>query len=201
MLETSRTHTVVGSFGQIGGAITGATNATPIVVTTTSAHGLIDGDPIQITGVGGNTNANVQGFAKRTSYTGSTFGLYSDQALTQAVAGNSGYTSGGAVSQALRIDGISGDFTLRLRVESLTAAKRVQIGIQDSVDGFVNDIVTRGTIDLQGAILTSAMRDGLSLRKYDIPGMRFGTASAIIRLYILQIDSATTAVTTCWFES
>ena len=39
-------------------AVTGATNATPIVVTT-ATHGLVDGDPITIASVGGNTNANV----------------------------------------------------------------------------------------------------------------------------------------------
>ncbi|HKH66422.1 MAG TPA: hypothetical protein VKA75_03545, partial [Reyranella sp.] len=41
----------------VGTAITGATNATPIVITSTS-HGLSDGDLVAITSVGGNTNAN-----------------------------------------------------------------------------------------------------------------------------------------------
>lgn len=38
--------------------ITGSTNATPIVVTLTAAHGLKDGDRIAIAGVTGNTAAN-----------------------------------------------------------------------------------------------------------------------------------------------
>jgi hypothetical protein len=37
--------------------ITGATNATPIVITAT-AHGLANGDVVEIQGVGGNTAAN-----------------------------------------------------------------------------------------------------------------------------------------------
>ena len=45
--------------GQIGriGAITNATNANPIVITS-PGHGLASGDQVQITGISGNTNAN-----------------------------------------------------------------------------------------------------------------------------------------------
>jgi hypothetical protein len=86
-------------------AVSGATNASPIVITC-AAHGLSasnDGTPanaVSITGVGGNTNANVSGYAKVTGYSTTTFGLYLDQALTIPVAGNAGYTSGGAVTTA-----------------------------------------------------------------------------------------------------
>src|SRR5436190_2897826 len=134
ILEKSRSHTVAGAFGAVGGAITGATNATPIVITTTSAHQLADGDPIQITGVGGNTNANTTGFAKRTSYSATTFGLYFDAALAQAVSGNGAYTSGGAVSQALDVSAVLGDWQLFMNVEALTAGKRALIALEDSLD-------------------------------------------------------------------
>lgn len=39
-------------------AITSSTNATPIVITTTAAHGLVTGDYVMITSHGTNTNAN-----------------------------------------------------------------------------------------------------------------------------------------------
>lgn len=80
-------------------AISAATNATPIVITT-PAHGLIDGDPITISGAGGNTAANGNFFAKRVSPT--TAALYSDDALVLPVAGNGAWTSGGVVARALR---------------------------------------------------------------------------------------------------
>lgn len=84
-------------------AVTGATNATPIVVTT-AAHGLADGDPVTIASVGGNTNANGNFFVKITTVGSSTtFGLYSDKDLTTAVAGNSAYTSGGTVAKLFRL--------------------------------------------------------------------------------------------------
>ncbi len=82
--------------------VTGATNASPIVITC-GTHGLADGDPVTIASVGGNTNANVSGFAKVTGYSGTTFGLYSDKALTTPVAGNADYTNGGTVARLFRL--------------------------------------------------------------------------------------------------
>jgi hypothetical protein len=68
------------------GTITGATNATPIVVTFGAPTTLSTGTALRITGVGGNTNAN---------------GLHVITVLTTTTAeldanGNSNYTSGGA---------------------------------------------------------------------------------------------------------
>jgi hypothetical protein len=53
----------VQSLGQVAAAtagilITGATNATPIVVTVGAAHGLKNGDRVSISGITGNTGAN-----------------------------------------------------------------------------------------------------------------------------------------------
>ena len=81
-----------------GVAITGATNATPIVITANS-HGFSDGDVVMIVGVGGNTAANGT-FIVANSDT-NTFELTSYQASGVAdgtnVAGNGSYTSGGYV--------------------------------------------------------------------------------------------------------
>lgn len=73
--------------------IEGATNATPIVVTTTEAHGLSDADAVTISGVLGNTAANATSYVDVTGV--KTFALYSDVGLTTEVAGNGAYTSGG----------------------------------------------------------------------------------------------------------
>lgn len=72
-------------------AITDATNATPIVVTST-AHGLANGDFVSIHGVGGNANAN--GHFKVANQTANTFQL--THPVTSAnIAGSGAYTSGG----------------------------------------------------------------------------------------------------------
>lgn len=70
--------------------ITNATNATPIVVTAT-AHGLVTGDNISISGITGNTNAN--GYFKVTRLSADTFSLQ-NYSTGVDIAGNGAY--GGA---------------------------------------------------------------------------------------------------------
>ena len=74
-------------------AITGATNATPIVVTST-AHGFENGDKVTISGVLGNTAAN--GTFLVAGRTANTFQLTTLAGAN--VAGNGAYTSGGRLT-------------------------------------------------------------------------------------------------------
>jgi len=71
-------------------AITGATNATPIVITATS-HGFSNGDYVYIDGVGGNLSAN--GIYKIANVAANTFELQRLDGTN--VAGTAAYTSGG----------------------------------------------------------------------------------------------------------
>ncbi len=79
-------------------AITNATNATPIIVTTATAHGLTTGQTVSISGVTGNTNAN--GFWVITSTGNNTFSLVGS-------SGN-GTGSSGTVTNSFANDGYSG---------------------------------------------------------------------------------------------
>lgn len=84
-------------------AISAATNATPISVTSTS-HGLTTGDFVSIHGVGGNTAAN--GHRRVTVIDANTFTL--QDAVTNAnVAGNGAYTSGGFALGLMVIEFVS----------------------------------------------------------------------------------------------
>lgn len=74
-------------------AVTGATNATPIVITAV-AHGLTTGEQVYIQGVGGNTAAN--GLWTVTVLTADTFSLNTS-------VGNGAYTSGGFVGGPRKI--------------------------------------------------------------------------------------------------
>ena len=76
------------------GTVSGATNATPIVVTWSGTLPN-NGERVLIASVGGNTAANGLNYAKKIS--ANTFSLYSDSGLTAAVTGNGAYTSGGTV--------------------------------------------------------------------------------------------------------
>lgn len=68
------------------GNLSGATNANPIVVTTTANHGITTGQPVKISGVLGNLAANGSFIATYLSNT--TFSI--------PATGNGAYTSGGA---------------------------------------------------------------------------------------------------------
>lgn len=76
--------------------ITGASNATPIVITSAS-HGLATGDMVTIASVGGNTAAN--GTWKITKVGDNTFSL-------DGSVGNAAYTSGGTVAKWHRLAGV-----------------------------------------------------------------------------------------------
>lgn len=77
----------------IDATITGATNATPIVITVAGIHGLYNGqEGVVITGVGGNTAAN--GTWTITRLTAATFSLNTS-------VGNGAYTAGGAIAGAV----------------------------------------------------------------------------------------------------
>lgn len=82
-------------------AVNGATNASPIVLTTSAALGIVDGQKVEVHGVLGNTAANGTYYAKATGYTSTTFALYQDAGLTTPVSGNGAYTSGGLVCNPL----------------------------------------------------------------------------------------------------
>lgn len=75
----------------VGTVITGATNATPIVVTTSGAHGLATGDPAAVIRVQGNIAAN--GYWTMTVPSTTTLSL-------DGSAGSGAYTSGGVVMES-----------------------------------------------------------------------------------------------------
>jgi len=80
------------TYAASGLAVSGASNATPIVASTSATNSYADGDLVEISGVVGNTAAN--GYWVVKPLTGTTFELYNP--TTHApVAGNGTYTSGG----------------------------------------------------------------------------------------------------------
>jgi hypothetical protein len=79
--------------------VSGATQSSPVVITA-SASLPANGERVLISGVTGNTAANGLYYAKTSGYPASQFGLYTDAALSQPVAGNGTYAGGGTVKPA-----------------------------------------------------------------------------------------------------
>ena len=113
-------------------AITGATNATPIVVTAT-AHGYANGDLVLVGKVVGNLAAN--GIWKIANAAANTFEL-TDPITGANVAGSGVYTSGG---YAVNLGGAAGDNlddfdACRVGTDQTLTGKTVALGVFDCDD-------------------------------------------------------------------
>lgn len=104
--------------------ITGATNASPIVITSTS-HGFSNGDIVSITGVGGNTAAN--GKWTIANVATNTFEL-------SGSTGNGAYTSGGVVVNLTLSDNLDDVSACRIGTDVALASKTVTNGVADAAD-------------------------------------------------------------------
>ena len=115
----------------LGSAITNATNATPIVVTS-ATHGLTTGDIVLISKVGGNTAANE--VSRVTVTDANTFSLQ-DPVTGANVAGNGAYTSGGRVFKMTGVDFLD-DIASGARIGTATLSSKTvsAAGVFDAAD-------------------------------------------------------------------
>jgi hypothetical protein len=183
-VELNRLHSAVGAFGC---TITGATVATPSVLTCTAAHNLITGDQVQITGIVGTTTDNVTAYALVLSPT--TFSIYAEASTSTApIAGVGTYTSGGKVSEAADISQFvtSSDFTAYITISGASGGKS-NVCLQDSVDGFVNDIQTLVCADISTPVYAGTAVD-YSWRAYQVPSLRAGVLNARVRVAVISQD-------------
>jgi hypothetical protein len=123
--------------------ITGASNATPIVITS-SAHGLTDGDTVRVEGVGGNTSANVT--ATITFLTVNTFSLDDS-------SGTADYTGGGTFTAGVETITYTG---LEAAVDPKIARRQVLRNTDGQADVFYVDL---DTTDLSSTSLSSTKDD------------------------------------------
>jgi hypothetical protein len=190
-LETNRTHSATGEFG---GTVTAATNASPIVITTAAAHNFASTDQVQVTGIGGNTNANTLAYVN--VLTSTTFALYSDVNLSVPIAGNASYTSGGKVSEAADISQFvtGSDFTAYITITGASGGRSMPC-LQDSTDGFVNDILTVACADVSGPV-NEGTEIKYSFRAYQLPSLRAGVLNARIRVAIISQDGGASVTVT-----
>jgi hypothetical protein len=101
-LETSNGVTInnlAGGFTDQHRTITGVSTATPGVVTTSAAHGLVDGDRVVITKLAGAVGQQLNGNTYMVDVLSSTtFGLYDIYGVPVPVPGT--YTSGGQITRS-----------------------------------------------------------------------------------------------------
>lgn len=108
------------------------------------------------------------------------------------------------VSKSATFNGASYDvsalteFYFKLRVNSITAGKRVLIELQSSTDAFTNK-VTHWAKSFRGALPTEGQVDGCHSRKFLMAPI--GVGSGVMRVAITAIDSGTTVNYEAWVEN
>ncbi len=129
-------------------AVTGATNATPIVVTAT-AHGFANGDIVVVNDVAGNLAAN--GVWKIANQAANTFEL-TDPVTGTNVVGSAAYTSGGYAvclgpsAAGDNLDDIDGT---RVGTDQTLTAPTVVAGVADAAD-VTHTAVTGNSVEAVG---------------------------------------------------
>lgn len=174
------------------GAITGATNATPIVITT-SGTAPATGSVITISGVGGNTAAN--GTFRVTNVSGTTFSLKT-LAANANVAGNGAYTSGGNWYQASYVGTRATALTTQdgIEVKSGDATRRYLFSFQigTTAGQVASSLLNRQVINRYNQVpLKIAVNDATDSWTYNTATLRPWNNSYNNRAWVLTPTSDT----------
>jgi hypothetical protein len=163
-------------------SITGATNAAPIVCTTSLAHGYSTGDVVQISGTNGNTATN--GVFKITVTSSTQFSLTDS-------SGNGTYSSGGVISPMF-CRTIKTASALVQPVASFAPLKTVSLGTRANWVASANAtsvFATTGTLNKGGAADQMSIAAGFTTGKiayYTLPATLDLSAYQQLSLFILQ---------------
>jgi hypothetical protein len=95
--------------------------------------------------------------------------------------------------------GLSGFWSVKLKIHSLTAGKKINYSLRDTVDNFTASVVKAarsfvGAFPPEGEVVTL-------LNWSDHPSLRQGVTSAELQLSITEIDADTTCVYEAWVEN
>ncbi len=97
------------------------------------------------------------------------------------------------------VSGFTGDWTLKIQIESLTQAKKARFVFEDTVNDYTASIAGPAFSFLGS--LAASYDKVKSIKKADFPSLRMGTASAQLRLKLAEIDGSATVVYKAWIES
>lgn len=93
----------------------------------------------------------------------------------------------------------TGDWTLKIQVQSLSDSKKVRFVFEDTVNDFTAS-VAGPTFSFMGKVEASYDRVK-SFKKQDFPDLRLGATSAKLRLNVARIDSSASVSYKAWIES
>jgi hypothetical protein len=117
------------------------------------------------------------------------------QSITTAVPATT--TSTGVLAGTLDISGVTGDFTIELTYENLTAAAGVPatcLVFEDSTDGFVSDIQPVALDAVRGPVFQTATVEK-TRRSYTAPTLRAGVTNAKLRARVNTLTGTSPSLT------
>lgn len=121
--------------------------------------------------------------------------------LLQLVSRTTQTTS--AVSSGVDISGITGDWTIKLQVESLVdsvaaTTPQVRFAFEDTVTDYTASLAGP-TMSFKGSLSNNADKVK-SWKKQDFPDLRAGVALAQLRLRLSNIETGGTVIYHAWME-
>ena len=99
---------------------------------------------------------------------------------------------------AIDVSGITGDWTIKLQVSTLTAAAKVRFQFEDTVTDWTASLVGP-TFNLLGEY-TVACDKVKSFKKANYPSLRLGSVSGQLRLKVTEITAASSVTYHAWIE-
>ena len=119
-------------------------------------------------------------------------------------------TATGAVTPTagVSISGMTADATIVVEVIQLSSAATAKLSLESSTISF-SSVTSEWEIDIQGQIGQSSYTQNaynpcsarFSKRLYEIPNAPFGTASALLRVNVLQLTAASSLSLHAWIEN
>lgn len=113
-------------------------------------------------------------------------------------------TATGAVTGTLDTSGFSGDYTIKVRVASLSSASGTPaaiIAIQDTANASAfSDAVDVGVFHVKSTV-RAASDQVFTFRQYQVPNTRYGVTNAKLRINVLSLSGTTPSLRVeSWLE-
>lgn len=118
--------------------------------------------------------------------------------ISNITTGVQAVTAAGAVTGTLDISGLSGDFTVKVRVTELGADKVAVLALEDTVNAFTA-AVQQAVVQVKGKVVAEAEKV-FSFSSRDLPALRIGTESAVLRLNALSVTATPGLKVHAWIE-
>ncbi len=109
-------------------------------------------------------------------------------------------TTAGAITGVLDTSGLTGDFTIKLRVTALGAGKKATIALEDTANATAfSDALQQWVQQVKGPYSANTEKV-FSIRAYELPNMRFGAANTKLRFNLTAVDASPGLTVQGWLE-